>query len=116
MGARQNRKRKRRIKWVPSLKTYSPPGTLTVDPEAHKPRMRLIAYGPDSYIDQPITEVKQIREHCYERTRYPVLWVNIDGLGDAEVLRSLGEMFGIHKLAMEDLAHAGQRPKVDEYD
>jgi magnesium transporter len=113
MGGKQNRRRKRRNKWVPTLSTYAPPGTLTADPDAGKPLIRLIAYGPDTYIDLPITSIRQIQEH---RGKHPVLWVNIDGMGDAEVIRSLGELFGLHKLALEDMLQTGQRPKVDEYE
>ncbi|NNG17477.1 MAG: magnesium/cobalt transporter CorA [Gemmatimonadales bacterium] len=42
--------------------------------------------------------------------------VNIDGLGDAQVVRELGDLFGLHPLALEDVLHVTQRPKAEEYD
>ena len=45
-----------------------------------------------------------------------VTWINIDGLGDIEVLRVLGSRFNLHPLALEDVLDTGQRPKVEQYD
>ena len=44
-----------------------------------------------------------------------VTWINIDGLGDVEILRMLGERFNLHPLALEDVLDTGQRPKVEQY-
>lgn len=43
-------------------------------------------------------------------------WVNICGLGDADVLRAVGQQFQIHPLALEDIANTTQRPKIEAYD
>jgi len=45
-----------------------------------------------------------------------VLWLNVDGLHDVELLERIGRHVGIHPLALEDVAHVGQRPKVEVYD
>src|SRR6266446_6574108 len=37
-------------------------------------------------------------------------------LGDTTVLTRLGERFGLHALALEDVLNAPQRPKVERYD
>ena len=96
-----------------SVPPHSPPGTLTVDPEALKPTIRIIAYGPDAFVDHPIEDPHQIKECLH---KYPVTWVNVDGLGDLETLKVIGEIFGLHRLALEDVVHVRQRPKVDEYE
>jgi magnesium transporter len=44
-----------------------------------------------------------------------VLWLNVDGVHNVPVIEQLGESFGLHPLAVEDIVHTGQRPKVDEY-
>ena len=114
MGAKQRKRKARRIKWAPHhTPIYAPPGSITVHPEASKPVIRVIAYGPDQFIDQPIRKPEQIRE-CLNQ--YPVTWVNVDGLGDAEVIKQLGEIFNLHRLALEDVVHVRQRAKVDEFD
>jgi len=43
-------------------------------------------------------------------------WINVDGLADPTVLTRLGERFGLHPLALEDVLSLGQRPKVERYD
>jgi magnesium transporter len=54
--------------------------------------------------------IREIRE------RFPVVWVNVNGLGDADVARGIGDLFGLHTLALEDVLNVHQRPKVEEYD
>lgn len=44
-----------------------------------------------------------------------VNWINIDGLGNIELLRKLGEHFKIHPLALEDVLNTTQRPKVEHF-
>jgi magnesium transporter len=45
-----------------------------------------------------------------------VAWVDVTGLGDKAALEKLIEVFDIPWLAMEDVLHSPQRPKVDVYD
>jgi magnesium transporter len=44
------------------------------------------------------------------------LWLNLDGVHDVDAVETIGDAFGIHPLAVEDVANTGQRPKVEEYD
>jgi magnesium transporter len=44
-----------------------------------------------------------------------VRWINVDGLTDMTVLRALAEKYQLHPLALEDVLHIPQRPKVDTY-
>lgn len=43
-------------------------------------------------------------------------WINVQGLGDIEVLKEIGELFQIHPLALEDVLNFVQRPKIEPYD
>ena len=43
------------------------------------------------------------------------LWVNVDGVHDVDLVQQLGTGFELHPLAIEDIAHTGQRPKVEDY-
>jgi len=114
MASKKNSKRRRRRPWrVHRAPMYAPPGTLTADPGAARSTIRIIAYGPDSFVDQTINDPTKILECLH---KHPVTWVNVDGLGDIETLKTLGEIFGLHKLAQADVLNVGQRPKVDEYE
>jgi magnesium transporter len=88
------------------------PGTLVVDPDAPKPVLRAIAYGPDEVVEHDLPGVAAARELV---GRHPVVWVNVDGLGDVAVLDELGGLFGVHRLALEDVVNVHQRAKVERY-
>ena len=88
------------------------PGTLTVDAEAPKPEIRVMAYGPDALVEKKYDSVRQVPQFLKE---HPVTWVNVDGLGDTGVLRNLGKTFGLHRLALEDVVNVHQRAKVESY-
>ena len=45
-----------------------------------------------------------------------VSWINIDDVRDPEVISQFGERFGLHSLAVEDIHHTRQRPKLDDYE
>ena len=91
-----------------------PPATLTLQPGE--------AAGPST-----LTVMEYDEHGCEERTgatleevlagRQPgrTLWLNLDGLGDVALLKKVGEHFGLHPLALEDVLNAPQRPKVDHY-
>ena len=42
--------------------------------------------------------------------------MNVDGLGDVRVIQEIGELFGLHALALEDVLTLHQRPKAEYYD
>ena len=43
-------------------------------------------------------------------------WLDVVGVHDVEALREVGRALQLHPLTLEDLAHVGQRPKVEPYD
>ena len=50
------------------------------------------------------------------RNSETVSWIQADGLHDTDLIRAIGDAFGIHPLVLEDIVHTGQRPKLEEYD
>ncbi len=44
-----------------------------------------------------------------------VSWLDIDGLMDEPMLRTVGERFNLHTLLLEDVLNTDHRPKVEEY-
>jgi magnesium transporter len=91
----------------------SMPGTLSIESDAHPPTIFLIDYNGDS-----ATRVKlDTPEEC---TPYldseSVSWLDLQGLGDEDILRRMGGVFGLHPLVLEDVVNVPQRPKVEEYD
>lgn len=90
----------------------SAPGTLIVDPNAPKPVISLVAFGPDKLIEKDIDDVQSVRSYV---NQWPVTWINVAGLGDLSVITRLGETFNLHRLALEDVLNVHQRPKVEQY-
>lgn len=72
-----------------------------------------MAYGPDELVEHHESSLDCLEELL---TRHRVTWLNMDGLGDAAMIRQLGERFGLHVLALEDVVHVHQRAKVEDYD
>ncbi len=44
-----------------------------------------------------------------------VLWLDIAGLSDPAVVKAVGDRFGFHPLALEDVLNVPQRPKVERF-
>lgn len=88
------------------------PGALVTDPNAPKPELHLFAYGQDRYEEHCPASPEQVMGLF---GRWPVVWLNVDGLGDAAVLQRIGEVFGLHPLALEDVVNVHQRAKVEQY-
>jgi len=88
------------------------PGQLTPPPDALRPVVSLFAYGPDDHAEIADAGPEATAEAL---TRWPVVWVNVDGLGDPELVARFGALFGLHRLALEDVVHTHQRPKVEHY-
>jgi len=89
------------------------PGTLEVDPAAPFPKIRVTGYSPEEVLEKEVTDTGELSAFLQ---KWPVTWVNVDGLGDNRILLELAEIFKIHQLALEDVVHVHQRSKVEEYD
>lgn len=88
------------------------PGVLVPPPEAHATTLRVMAYGPDSFVEETVHDV----EHLGALARqWPVTWINVDGLRDIQLIERVGAIFGLHRLAVEDAVHVHQRAKVEQY-
>jgi magnesium transporter len=106
-------KKRRRLFQRRRVEPGTPPGTIVVPPGAQPPVMSLFAYEGERCIEahpKTAAEVEQFRN------KHPVIWLNIDGLGDVALLQDLARLFHLHPLAMEDVVNTHQRPKVDQYE
>lgn len=80
---------------------------------AAPPVMSAIAYHGNDFVEKEIGQPQEVAELL---ASWPVTWLNVAGLGDAEVIEQLGSLFGLHPLALEDVVHVHQRAKVEQYD
>src|SRR3569833_3001307 len=93
----------------------TPPGTLIEHPapQAGPLRLHLIDYTAEGVSEQDDVTLTQCKVSL---ERDDITWIHARGNITAEVLRELGEAFGLHPLALEDVLNTGQRPKLENYD
>lgn len=88
------------------------PGTMQIHDTAMAPRMSAIHYGPDHFESFAVMDLVQLNRF---RESSGVLWLNVDGLGDASLIQEIGHLFHLHQLALSDVVHIDQRAKVERY-
>ncbi len=107
------RKRKHsRMHRVPQRRPGSAPGSITVDPSASPTSIRVLAFGPDRLEERDLADVEALVQ---VRGNWPVTWIDVAGLADTDTIQRIGAILDLHPLAVEDVLHTHQRPKVDYY-
>ena len=97
-------------------KSYHPPGTApgTLDDRQRGAiEIRLVDYDAVDYVELKLERPEDCRPYLDRVSR---TWIQVNGRPDADTLRSLGRLFDLHELALEDVLNTGQRPKMDIYD
>lgn len=105
----QQKQRRRRRRRSP---IGASPGLLQADPEARPSHLTALAFGPDATFGPEPVGVDRIADL---RQRFPVVWIDLTGLADVALVRRLGELFGLHRLALEDVLNQQQRAKTEDY-
>src|SRR5688572_28593352 len=109
--SRRNRRQKA-PKIVRRTQPGASPGTVVVDPSQPTPTINVIAYGAGEAVEMRAANPAEAKSVVGRR---PVTWINIDRLGDARTIEQFGELFGLHRLALEDTVNVHQRAKVESY-
>jgi magnesium transporter len=97
-----------------SQKAGQAPGTLVhVGERKHSvPQISVWDYDAQRLEERETTTV----DECVVFAERPtVTWMNVSGIHDIELLRRIGECYGIHPLALEDVLDTDQRPKIEDY-
>ena len=108
------RKRSRKVPMVSRKRAPvgAPPGTLITDPSSTDPVLHLITYDGASITDIPDASTEAV---IGEMASGKILWLDVSGVGDAEFIAKIGEIFQIDRLVLEDVVNLHQRPKVEAY-
>ncbi|MGB5178653.1 MAG: magnesium/cobalt transporter CorA [Gammaproteobacteria bacterium] len=98
-----------------SEKAGLPPGSLVHvgDVVETVTRMSVIDYSKENIEEQQIQSIDEILKYKESNT---VTWVIIEGLANVDIIESIGTLFDIHQLVLEDILNTHQRPKFEEYD
>jgi len=89
------------------------PGSLTFlgRQKMEKPRLRIIQYNEEKISEFEISTIEEFTNILSENQ---VTWLNIDGLHDIELIKSLGLKINISNLILEDIVNTDQRPNYYE--
>ncbi|PKL39899.1 MAG: magnesium and cobalt transport protein CorA [Spirochaetae bacterium HGW-Spirochaetae-1] len=92
-----------------------PAGTLlhVGEQKAAEVRITLIDYNQNDLHEQEISDVRD----CIPFLKTEgITWINVCGLHDTTVIESIGNIFGLHPLILEDILNTNHRPKIEDYD
>jgi magnesium transporter len=93
----------------------APPGTLFYNGEERDGHVKitLIEYNETDYFEAEYTELSECLSHVKPNM---VKWINVEGLHQPELVETIGKVYNIHPLTMEDIVHVDQRPKFEDYE
>jgi len=112
MSRTKARKRRARGKLDPPPKVGESPGSITPPDDALPLAIQFMRYGAESFEEGTLATAAVAFPLV---GTHSVTWIDITGTADATAIRQLGDAFGFHALALEDVVHGNQRPKLEDY-
>ena len=99
---------------ISSDKIGLPPGTLVHigEKKVEEVRIGIFEYDQQTFSYHDFVQP----EECCSSSPGKLVWINVDGLHNVELIDDIGKRFDIHSLVLEDIANTGQRAKIDEFD
>lgn len=87
-----------------------PPGSLIYTGKKDvKTKIALIEYDKDNFNEKIIEKCPEFED------KDTVKWIKINGFSNIENLKTIGQCFNLHPLALEDILNTSQRPKIEDY-
>ena len=98
-----------------SGKSGMAPGSLVHVGEVHTTRCRisLLSYNKETIEERAVELMEDISQY---KDLQAVTWVIVEGLSNVEVIESVGKLFDVHPLVLEDILNTHQRPKFEEHE
>lgn len=72
----------------------------------------VIRYGEDHYDSFILKNAADAHE---EKGVDHISWINVDGIHNVDIIKTIGKDFKLHSLLLEDILNIEQRPKVEIY-
>ncbi len=105
--------RKVKFKKAKSIQQFEYTGKHKTDPVA----MQLFVYNDDSYEEYQNVHLDKIFKEIFdEGQQADVLWLNVHGLHDVDLIRRLGERLQINDYVVGDILNTTRRTRIDEMD
>jgi len=96
-----------------SKKVGLPAGSLVHigDRKTEKTTIKIVVYNQENFKE---IELEQLEAHITSLNKDSVTWINVNGIHDKDVIETIGRIFSLHPLLLEDIMNTDQRPKMDE--
>ncbi len=115
-NTKKNRKTSsiRKITKTSSKKAGLPPGTIVYIGENResKSEIDIFNYSEKIFNERKIDTFDACLKYLNNET---ITWVNIEGIHNIDIIKSLGKEFNINNLVLEDMANTNQRAKISEF-
>lgn len=89
------------------------PGDIRFHPDALPPQITLLDYNQSDVKKININQPEECIPYLDSET---ISWVDIGGLGGEETWQKIKQVFNLHPMALEDIIHVPQRPKMEEFE
>ncbi|MCC7429930.1 magnesium/cobalt transporter CorA [bacterium] len=88
------------------------PGTLIHigEQKLENVKISVLDYDENSLLEK---EILNVNDCLAFKNKKSVTWLNVDGIHKVEIIKTIGEIFGMHTLVLEDVLNTDQRPKTD---
>lgn len=96
-------------------KRGSTPGLVVMPSESndrHNINISVLTFNSTELDEKHIVQIDQIPVPPVDDK---IIWLDVNGVENLDVLNSIGEIYGLHPLALEDVRNVHQRPKVEDY-
>jgi len=90
------------------------PGTLVLPDSPSEVTVTRMEYGPER-LHTGIVSLDAL-EAALEPKPGSVVWIEVHGAGNAELIARIGAKLALDPLTLEDIAHIHQRPKIEEFE
>ncbi|QSZ68204.1 magnesium/cobalt transporter CorA [Methanofollis aquaemaris] len=97
-----------------SEKAGLPPGSLVYvgDTGQEATGIDIIDYTWDEIREETGVDAGDLPPYLEKES---ITWIDVTGLGDIAAIETIGEIFGLHPLVLEDVLNTEQRPKMEDY-
>ncbi|MDJ0708564.1 MAG: magnesium/cobalt transporter CorA [Leptolyngbyaceae cyanobacterium MO_188.B28] len=86
------------------------PGVLSISSANASSHLVLIDYNETTAMRTRLATPEECEPYLDSES---VSWLDVQGLGNVDVLHKLGDIFHLHPLVLEDIVNVPQRPKVE---
>ena len=74
--------------------------------------LSIIHYDEDSVLVKSNADIEDLKEY---KEKAGVTWINIDNVKDPGLLQSIGGIFSLHELTIQDITNTGHRVKHEDF-